>query len=91
MRKEKIYLKLNKDKEEKTKRKENFYEKKSEVKSVFYTNKPMFVLLYKETLLKINDLDSSLPGVVSSLKQEFKDVFPDDGPSGLPLEETKEL
>ena len=51
----------------------------------------MFVLLYKETLLNINDVDSSLPSVVSSLLQEFEDVFPKDGPSGLPPEERKEL
>ena len=42
-------------------------------------------------LLSINDLDSSLPTVVSSLLQEFKDVFLVDGYSGLPPEETKEL
>ena len=42
-------------------------QKKIEVKSAFHSNKPMFVLLYKETLLNINDLDSSLPSVVSSL------------------------
>ena len=51
----------------------------------------MFVLLYKEKLLNNNDLDSSLPSVVSSLLQEFQDVFLDDGPSSFPLEETKEL
>ena len=51
----------------------------------------MFVLLYKETLLNISDLDSSLPSVVSSLLQEFEYVFPDDDPSGLPPEETKRL
>ena len=35
----------------------------------------MFVLffLYKDTLLNINDLDSSLPSVVSSLLQDFED------------------
>ena len=49
----------------------------------------MFVLLYKETLLNINDRDSFLPSVVSSLLQEFKDVFLEDEPSSLPLEETK--
>ena len=51
----------------------------------------MFILLYKETLLNINDLDSSLPSVVSSLLQEFEDVFLGDSHSSLPLEETKEL
>ena len=43
----------------------------------------MFVLLYKETLLNINDLDSSLPSVVSSLLQEFEYVFLEDDPSDL--------
>ena len=51
----------------------------------------MYVLLYKETLSNINDVDFSLPSVVSSLLQEFEDVFPVDGPSGLPPEETKEF
>ena len=82
---------MNKEKREETKRKESFYAKKSEIKIVFYTNKPMFVLLYKEMLLIINNLDSSLTIVVSSLLQEFEDIIPKDGPSGLPPEEIKEL
>ena len=48
-------------------RKNKLYAKASEVKRALLLNKPMFVLLYKETLLNINDLDSSLPSVVSSL------------------------
>ena len=44
----------------------------------------MFVLLYKEALFNLNDLDSSLPSVVPSVLQEFEDVFSEDGPSGLP-------
>ena len=46
-------MKVNKEKGEETKRKDNFYAKKSEIKSSFHTNKPMFVLLYKETLLTL--------------------------------------
>ena len=42
-------------------------QKKSEINSVFYTNKPMLVLLYKKVLLNINELDSTLPSVFSSL------------------------
>ena len=82
---------MKKEKEEETKRKESFYTKKSEIKSAFYSNKPMFVLLYKEMLLNINNLDSSLLSVVSSLLQEFEDVFLGDDPSSLPPEETKKL
>ena len=70
---------MNKEKGEETKIKERFYAKKSEIRSVFYTNKPMFVLVYKETLLNINDLGSSLPSIVSSSLQAFE-----DGLCGLP-------
>ena len=82
---------VNDEQEGETKRKESFYAKDSELKSVFYSKKPMFVLLYKETLLEINDLDSSLPSIVSSLLQEFKYVIPEDDPGDLPPEETKEI
>ena len=51
----------------------------------------MFVLLYKETLLETDDLDSSLPSIVSSLLQEFKYVIPEDDSGNLPPKETKEL
>ena len=74
-----------------TKGKESFYTKDSKLKNPFYSNKPMFVLLYKETFLNINDLDSYLPSVVSSLLKEFKYVILEDDPKGLPPEETKEL
>ena len=75
---------MNKEKGDETKRKESFYAKKSEIKSVFYTNKSMFAFFYKDALLNINEFDSTLPSVFSSLLQEFEDVFPNDGPSGLP-------
>ena len=72
-------------------RKTNFYARASEVKRALFLNKPMFVLLYKETFLNINDLYSSLPSVVSSLLQEFKYVILEDDPKGFPPKETKEL
>jgi hypothetical protein len=61
----------------------SFYVKASDVKSTFYTNQPIFVLLYKEACFNTNELDESLPSVVVWL-QEYKDVFPNDVPSGLP-------
>ena len=82
---------VNDEQEGETTRKESFYTKDSELKSVFYSKKPMFVLLYKETLLETNDHDSSLPSIVSSLLQEFKYVIPEDDPGDLPPKETKEL
>ena len=39
----------------------------------------MFVLVYKEMILSINDLGSSFPSIVSSSLQAFE-----DGLSGLP-------
>ena len=82
---------MNDEQEGETKRKESFYTKDSELKSDFYSKKPMFVLLYKEMLLETNDLDSSLLSIVSSLLQEFKYVIPEDDPGDLPPEEKKEI
>jgi hypothetical protein len=62
----------------------SFYTKASNVKSAFYTNQPIFVLLYKETCFNTNELEESLPSVVVSLLQEYEDVFPNDVPIGLP-------
>jgi hypothetical protein len=62
----------------------SFYAKASDVKSAFYANQPIFVLLYKEACFNTNEFDESLPSVVVSLLQEYEDVFPNDVPSGLP-------
>jgi hypothetical protein len=70
--------------ERKTKNKWVFYAKASDVKSAFYTNQPIFVLLCKEACFNTNELDESLPSVVVSLLQECEDMFPNDVPSGLP-------
>ena len=80
-----------KKKSKKKPEKKRFYTKDSELKSAFYSKKHKFVLLYKETLLETNDLDSSLRSIVSSLLQEFKYVIPEDDPSDMPPEEIKEL
>ena len=58
---------MNYEKGGETKRKENLFIKDSELKSAFYSNKPMFLILYKEFLLNNNDLDSSFSSVVPSL------------------------
>jgi len=47
-------------------------------------NMPMIFFVYKEAFFNSNDLDSCVPSVVKVLLQEFKDVFLDDIPSGLP-------
>ena len=53
--------------ERKTKKQGSFYAKASDVKNAFYTNQPIFVLLYKEVCFNTNELDESLPSVVASL------------------------
>jgi hypothetical protein len=68
----------------KQKKQVSFYAKASDVKSAFYANQPIFVLLYKEACFNTNELDESLPNVVVSLLQEYEDMFPNDVPSGLP-------
>ena len=69
---------------EKLKKQPNFYTKGDQIRSVFFTNKPMILLVYKEAYFNTNDLDSAIPSVVVSLMQEFDDVFPEDIPNGLP-------
>ena len=54
--------------ERKTKKKEaSFYAKASDVKSAFYTNQPIFILLYRGACFNTNEFDESLPNVVVSL------------------------
>ena len=50
-----------------------------------FLNQPMTVLLYKQTYLKANKLNASLPSSVVYLLQEFDDVFPKEAPHGLLL------
>jgi hypothetical protein len=52
---------------EQQKKQVSFYAKASDVKSAFYANQPIFVLLYKEACFNTNELDESLPSVVVSL------------------------
>jgi hypothetical protein len=69
---------------EKLKKQPNFYAKGSQIRSAFFTNKPMILLVYKEAYFNTNDLDYAIPSVAVSLMQEFDDVFPEDIPNGLP-------
>ena len=68
---------------EKLKKQRSFYAREGEVRSAYFTNKPMILLVYKEACFNTNDLDHIVPSVAISLLQEFDDVFPDDTPSGL--------
>ena len=53
--------------ERKTKKKVSFYAKASDVKSAFYTNQPIFILLYRGACFNTNELDESLSSIVVSL------------------------
>ncbi|GKV11590.1 hypothetical protein SLEP1_g22836 [Rubroshorea leprosula] len=70
--------------ENKERKSVSVYAKESDVKAAFFAKQPMFVLLYKDTYFNTNELNDSLPNVVKSLLQDFKDVFPDDVPNVLP-------
>ena len=69
---------------EKLKKQPIFYVREGEVRSVYFTNKPMILLVYKEAYINTNDLDHIMPSAVISLLREFDDMFLDDTPSGLP-------
>jgi hypothetical protein len=69
---------------EKLKKQPIFYAKGAQIIAVFFTNKPIIFLVYKEAYFNTNNLDSAIPSVVVSLLQEFDDVFPKDISSGLP-------
>ncbi|XP_062203773.1 uncharacterized protein LOC133905969 [Phragmites australis] len=57
---------------------------KSEMKEVRDNPKMVhFVLLYKDAMLSTNDL-TPLPSGISSVLQDFEDVFPEEIPAGLP-------
>ena len=44
----------------------------------------MIVLLYKEAFLNTNEFDPNLLSSITSLLQEYWDVFPEETPHGLP-------
>ena len=69
---------------EKLKKQPNFYSREGDVRSAYFTNKPMILLVYKEAYFNTNDLDHIVPSVAISLLQEFDDVFPNNISSGLP-------
>jgi len=55
----------------------NFFAKSNDLKHVYLLGLPITLLVYQEALFYV-------PSIVKVLLQEFKDVFPDDIPSGLP-------
>ncbi|XP_070052624.1 uncharacterized protein [Nicotiana tomentosiformis] len=75
---------LGERKEAKEIKKESFYIKAKECLNARKEGLPIILLTYKEVLINSELLTSSLPSSISSLLQDFEDVFPEDIPNGLP-------
>nr|XP_027127769.1 uncharacterized protein LOC113743895 [Coffea arabica] len=58
--------------------------KAKHVRKALLSNQPIFLLMCKVVLTSTNQLDVSLPSVFTKLLQDYRDVFPEDIPSGLP-------
>jgi hypothetical protein len=70
--------------ERKGKTKMGFYARVSEVKRAFFADRPMILLVYKESYLNLDVTNKSLPSLAVSLLQEFVDVFLEEMPNELP-------
>lgn len=60
------------------------FARSSEVRKALLLKQPILVLMYKENCFNTNELPKSIPSSVVSLLQDFKDIFPEGVPSGLP-------
>ena len=75
---------LGERKEAKEIKKESFYIKAKECLNARKEGLPIILLTYKEVLINSELLTSSLPSSISSLLQDFENVFPEDIANGLP-------
>ena len=78
-------VRLRKNVEEaKTERKKtNVYASGKDIRKCLSSQQTLLILMYKEYCL-LSDIPNDLPTSITSLLQEFEDVFPDETPSGLP-------
>ena len=60
---------------------QSFYAKMSDIRNAFLAKKPMYLLLYNDANVDINN---SLPSIAVALLQDYKDVFPEEMPLALP-------
>ena len=51
----------------------SFYTEKSEINSVYFSDIPMILLMYKKTYFNTNNIDYFIPSVVISLLHVFED------------------
>ena len=61
----------------------SLYAREKDVRCALKMDKPMILLLYKEAYLNETNHNPSLPSVVVSLLQEFRDVLLEEMPLGL--------
>jgi hypothetical protein len=69
---------------ERLKKQPYFYAREGEVKSTYYSNQPIILLVYKEVHFNINKFNLYTLSFCVSLLQKFDDVFLDEIPSRLP-------
>ncbi|XP_010463204.1 PREDICTED: uncharacterized protein LOC104743865 [Camelina sativa] len=85
-----VQLKKSRDKEIKRAKPEicpknsNFFVKESQVRKSLYSQQPLLLLVYKETLMGFSDLAPDLPSDLIDALHEFSDIFPEENPNGLP-------
>ncbi|XP_056852807.1 uncharacterized protein LOC130502014, partial [Raphanus sativus] len=77
-KKKKIDLKPDQSKQH------NLYAKTGEIKRILYSQNSFVLLRFKENLLTVANKTPDYPSELSSLLQEYKDIFPEDNPIGLP-------
>ncbi|KAL4388392.1 hypothetical protein GQ457_09G018570 [Hibiscus cannabinus] len=65
-------------------RKMSVFARGSEIRKGLLVRQTLLVLLYKENFLNTNELDSTLPSSITSILQDFKDIFPEEISGGLP-------
>ncbi|KAG7564135.1 Reverse transcriptase domain [Arabidopsis suecica] len=71
-------------KETKVRKQPNFFIKANKVKQAMFSKRPILLLVYKEALTTLANLAPANPSELTSLLQNYKDVFPEDSPNGLP-------
>ena len=57
---------------------------KTDVNELFASTTVAYALVCKDALISIQDMQHSLPPVITNILQEYSDVFPSEIPEGLP-------
>ena len=64
--------------------KKSFFAGVGEIRIAYKASHVMVLLVFKESYLTLDDTNSPLPSIVTSLLLEFEDVFIEEMPIGLP-------